>query len=217
MCGLLRLRVGRRGSWWRVVWTIGWASGRSASLLAVVAAAFATLAPASRAAAQVRLSQQQALRIAFPEPALIERRSAFLSDGDLERARQLAGPDVEVEQRVVTYYVGTSNGEPLGVAYFDAHRVRTLPEVLMFVVTPDNRISDVEVLKFSEPPEYRAPEGWLGQFDDLALSEDLSLKGEIVNMTGATLTSRAVTLAARRILALHEIVRPFAQDRDPQR
>ncbi|NIN72300.1 MAG: FMN-binding protein [Gemmatimonadetes bacterium] len=167
-------------------------------------------ASAAPAGAQLHLTQDEALRLAFPEPALIERETAFLADEDLERARQLAGGDVKIDGRVISYYVGRMGGELLGVAYFDAHRVRTLPEVLMFVVTPDSRIARIEVLRFSEPPEYRPPEKWLDQFAGLGLTQRLSLRGSIVNITGATLTAGAVTAASRRILALHSVINPLA-------
>jgi hypothetical protein len=109
----------------------------------------------------------------------------------------------------VTYYVGARDGRPLGAAYFDVHRVRTLPEVLMIVVTPDERIERIEVLKFAEPPEYHATPAWIDQFKGRPLSDDLSLKAAIRNMTGASLTSQAVTRAARRVLALHHVIQPF--------
>ncbi len=160
--------------------------------------------------AQLRLTQQEALRLAFPEPATIERRTAFLDEATLNRAAELAGSGVEVDQRVVTYYVGLNGDRPLGVAYFDAHRVRTLPEVLMIVVAPGSRIERIEILKFQEPPDYLVPESWLDQFDGRDLSEELSVKGSIVNMTGATLTSRAITRAARRVLALHRVIDPLS-------
>ncbi len=160
-------------------------------------------------AAQQRLTQEQALRLVFPEPAKIERRTAFLSESDLKRARQIARPGVEIRSSVVTYYLGRAEGEILGVAYFDRHRVRTLDQVLMIVVGPDDRIKHIEVLRFAEPPEYRAPEGWLRQLQDRGLDEQLSLKGAIVNLTGATLTSQAVVQAARRVLALHQVIGPF--------
>lgn len=163
---------------------------------------------------QVRLSQEEALRVAFPQPATIVRRTAFLSDQDLERAGQLAGPGVSVDHRVISYYVGTLDGEAVGVAYFDAHRVRTLPEVLMIVVSPEARIRHIEVLKFSEPPEYLPPDGWLAQFEGRRLDRQLSLKGAVVNITGASLTSRAVTDASRRVLALHQIIDPLAEHRE---
>lgn len=185
---------------WRAV-------GRLAALAAV-----AGLVPGSfpaPAAAQVFMTQQEALGLAFAD-AEVERRTAFLSEEELGRAGALAGEDVEVEQRVVNHYVATRECRPVGVAYFDAHRVRTLEEVVMVVVTPDGRIERIEVLRFSEPPEYRVPEGWIDQLDGKGLSGELSLKGGIVNMTGATLTSRAVVGAARRVLALHAVIAPFA-------
>lgn len=164
------------------------------------------------AGAQARLTQEEALRLAFPEPAVVERRTAFLTDSQLAQVRRLAGPDVPVDQRVVTYYVGRRDGRPLGVAYFDAHRVRTLNEVLMFVVGFDDAIRRIEVLLFAEPPEYRAPAGWLEQIEDRKLTDDLSLKGAVVTMTGATLTSQAVVRASRRVLAYHRVIRPAGQE-----
>ena len=157
-----------------------------------------------------QLTLQEALGTAFPPPAVIERRTAFLDRDDLDAARDEAGTDAPISQSVVTYYVGKRDGTPAGVAYFDSHRVRTLNEVLMIVVRPDDRIAQVEVLRFAEPPEYKPTEPWLAQFEGKTLAPALSLKRDIAMMTGATLTSNAVTRAARRVLALHHRIRPFA-------
>jgi hypothetical protein len=176
-----------------------------------VAFALALSSASQLSAAQQRLTQEQALRLVFPDPARIERRTAFLSRPDLDRARQIAGPGVEIRSSVVTYYLGLEEGKVLGVAYFDRHRVRTLDQVLMIVVGPDDRIKHIEVLHFAEPPEYRPPEGWLRQLHDRGLDQELSLKGAIVNLAGATLTSQAVVQATRRVLALHQVIAPFAK------
>lgn len=163
---------------------------------------------------QSRLTVPEALRLAFPEPAEVERRTAFLDEAQLSEARALAGEDVEINQSVVTYYIGWRADGMMGVAYFDSHKVRTMPEVLMIVVSPEARIERIETLKFSEPPEYLAKDSWYEQFDGKKLKEDLSLKGSIINMAGATLTSVAVTRAARRVLALHQVIRPFAGEEE---
>jgi Na+-translocating ferredoxin:NAD+ oxidoreductase RnfG subunit len=172
--------------------------------LALVAL-FVTGAPVG---AQV-LTQEQALALAFPSVDEIQRRTAYLDEAQLTRIRELAGPQVEVASSVVTYYVGLEDGAPVGVAYFDAHIVRTLDEVLMVVVGSDDRVLRVETVSFREPPEYRAPDGWLDLFDGRALVPELSLRREIPTMTGATLTSVAVTNAVRRVLSLHAVVAPF--------
>jgi Na+-translocating ferredoxin:NAD+ oxidoreductase RnfG subunit len=176
------------------------------SSLAVTALLGAVRPPGAGA----QISQQEALKAAFPPPATVERKTAYLSEPALDSARAEAGSEVPLSQSVVTYYVGTRDGKAAGVAYFDSHRVRTVNEVLMIVVGADDRIGQIEVLRFAEPPEYRPATPWLAQFGGKTLSPGLSLKGDIAMMTGATLTSNAVTRAARRVLALHHVIRPFA-------
>jgi len=158
---------------------------------------------------RAQLSLQEALQAAFPPPAVVDRRTAFLSSAALDSARADAGGDAPVDQSVVSYYLATRDGKPLGVAYFDSHRVRTLNEVLMIVVGPNDKVQRVEVLRFAEPPEYHPRDGWLAQFQGHTLAPDLSLKGSISAMTGATLTSNAVTRSVRRVLALHRRIHPF--------
>lgn len=175
--------------------------------------AFLAAGSATTLAGQATLTQTEALALAFPSATSIERRTTFLDERQLARVRQLAGRRVEVEPGVVIHYVARRGEQPLGVAYFDAHRVRTLSEVLMIVVTPRATVERVEILRFSEPPEYRAPEGWLAQFRDERLSDDLSVRRGIANLTGATLTARAVTDAVRRVLALHRVIDPLATHR----
>ena len=184
--------------------------GGAASLLLL--ALVLTFAPAL-ASAQTFLTQDEALKLAFPGATAIERRTAFLGEKEVQAAKSLAGSGVEVRSGMVTYYVARRGSAPLGTAYFDAHRVRTLPEVLMVVVSPQATVERVEILKFAEPPQYRAPEGWLKQFRGKPLSRELSLRGGVVNMTGATLTSKAVTDAARRTLALHQVINPAGGSR----
>lgn len=186
----------------------GSAAARWALRVAAWSVTAALLGPELRA--QETLTVDEALALAFPAPAAWERETAFLTEPDLERVRMLAGPGIDVGQSVVTYYVAVLGSDTLGYAYFDAHRVRTLPEVLMIVVTPAATIDRIEVVRFTEPPEYRPPDDWLRTFGGYALTEDLRLKGKIITITGATLTSRAVTHASRRTLALHEVIRSRA-------
>jgi Na+-translocating ferredoxin:NAD+ oxidoreductase RnfG subunit len=163
-----------------------------------------------RAHAQaVRLTQEEALRLAFPAPAVVERRTAYLTAAQLARVAELAGRDARAETAVVTYYTATRGDSVLGAAYFDAHRVRSLREVLMVVVTAAGRVRRVEVVKFEEPPDYLPPVAWLRQLEGRALDDDLALAGAIATMSGATLTSRATVRATRRALALHAVIAPF--------
>ncbi|MDX1673548.1 MAG: FMN-binding protein [Longimicrobiales bacterium] len=180
---------------------------RTFLLPATVLVAIAALA--GPAAAQTLMTQEEALALAFPGDTVVERRTAYLSPAQLDRARELAGAAVDIEQTIVTYYVGRRNGTFAGAAYFDVHRVRTKNEVVMVVVDPDHTLRRMEVLKFTEPPEYRAPDAWIQQLEGRPLDDALSVRGGIRSIAGATLTARAMTEAARRVLALHAVIEPF--------
>lgn len=161
-----------------------------------------------------RLTQEQALALAFPDAEVVERRTAYLEDPQLAQISELAGEETEPPSRIVPYYVASYGGRPRGVAYFDAHRVRTLDQVLMVVVGTDDRVRRVETVAFREPPDYEAPERWLALFRGQSLDQGLSLKGDLPNITGATLTAGAVTRAVRRVLALHQVIAPFNDKED---
>jgi len=173
-------------------------------LFASVAAVTLALAGASAARAKVFLSQEEALRLAFPG-AKVEARNAFLTDEQRRTAKTLAGEE-ELPSALVRYYVATKDGQPAGEAYFDTHVVRTMSETVMVVVTPDAKIGRIEVLSFSEPEEYLPRAKWYEQFQGKLLDDDLSLKRSIHPVSGATLTAHATTDAARRVLAIHRVL-----------
>ena len=161
------------------------------------------LACAMPAKAQVFHSKESALRLAFPGADSVEPRDLFISEDHARRISDLAR--VKLESRLVTVYVGKKSGELMGYAYFDTHTVRTLPETILVVVEPNGELGAVHLLSFHEPPEYRPPPKWLGQFKDQALDESLALQRDIDGIAGSTLTARAITAAVRRVLAVHEV------------
>jgi hypothetical protein len=157
------------------------------------------------AAAKVFLSVDEALRLAFPG-CQVERRTAFLTPAQVQKAKELAG--VDVPSALVNYHVATKGGQPAGTAWFDTHRVRTLPETLMIVVDPAGKVTRIEVISFREPEEYMPRGPWYQQFLGHRLDADLQLKRGIRPVTGASLTARATTDAVRRVLALSQVISP---------
>ncbi len=182
-----------------------WATSfRSPPFSRVLLPVLALLVGAGAARAGVFLSVDEALGLAFPG-CRIDHRTVYLTRDELARARELAeGP---VPSALVHPYVATCGGRPGGIAYFDTHRVRTLPETLMVVVSPDGAVARLEVLAFQEPPDYKPRGAWYAQFLHRKLGSELELKRGIRPVTGATLTARATTAAVRRVLALDRVIR----------
>jgi electron transport complex protein RnfG len=171
-------------------------------LLAATAAVF-VFALARAATAKVFLTQEEALKLAFPGAA-VERKTAFLTDTEQQEVARLSGGPRPSALAVA--YVATKDGRLVGTAYFDTHVVRTMTETLMVAVDPAGAITRVEVLSFSEPEEYLPREHWYAQFLGRTLDNELSVKRGIRPVSGATLTARATTEAARRVLALHRVL-----------
>jgi hypothetical protein len=169
---------------------------------------FFSLLLSSAAAAKSFLTQEEALRLAFPKGAVVTRKTAFLSEADrAEVARRAGGAP---PPGLVAYYVATLDGKDAGTAYFDTHVVRTLPETILVAVDPKGAIARIEVLSFSEPEEYLPRGAWYGQFPGRALGDELSEKKGVRAVTGATITVRVTVEAARRVLALDAFLREKA-------
>ncbi len=154
---------------------------------------------------KVYLTVEEALKLAFPG-ARIERRTVYLTEEERGRAGELSG--APIDHGVVHPYVATVEGACVGTAWFDVHRVRTKNETVMFVIGPDRKLARIELLSFAEPEEYVPRGRWYAQFVGRGLDKELELERGIKPVVGATLTARATTEAARRVLALHEVVFP---------
>lgn len=168
--------------------------------MAVTAVILVAMAAGGIASGSVLVTVDEALRLAFPD-ADTTRETVFLNDDQSERVEALCGhrPDTAL----VTRFRAVREGEVTGWAYLDTHRVRTLPESLLVIVSPAGEVVRVEVVTFREPLDYLPREGWYAQFEGRPLDDELELERAIRPVTGATLTARATTDAVRRVLAIH--------------
>jgi len=146
------------------------------------------------------ISVEEALEVAFPG-ADVDRETVFLTDAQMDTIEREAGE--RPGSALTTRFRARSGETTIGWAYLDTHRVRTLPETVIVIITPDGSVRRIEVVVFREPMDYLPPDTWYRQFEGRNLDEDLELKRAIRPITGATLTARATTDAVRRILATH--------------
>ena len=171
------------------------------SARAVVLAAGLLLAGSARG--EVFSSASEAIAAAFPG-ARIEKRTVLLEDDQVAAVERRA--QARLETRIVTLHTAWQGDRVLGYAFVDVHQVRTLPEALLVVISPEGRVAQTRMLAFHEPKDYLPPARWLKQFDERPLSRELRVGGTVHGIAGATLSTRAVTNAVRRSLALFEVL-----------
>lgn len=148
-------------------------------------------------------TREEVLAAVYPG-AEIEAERLFLTDDHVRRIEASAG--AALPSPLVARYTARRGGRVVGRAYVDTHVVRTKQESLLIALGPDGRVRRVEVTAFFEPREYLAPERWMEQFDQKALTDDLAVQRAIRPIAGATLTARATTAAVRRALAIDRVM-----------
>jgi hypothetical protein len=161
----------------------------------------AVLSFAIGAHARTLMTQKEALASAFPAPLTFARQTFFLKPEQVAQIKRESG--AEAVEPLVIRYAG-SNGS---FAYFDKHRVRTEPEVVMIVVDAAGKVSRVDILSFDEPTDYMPKRRWIDQLLGRKLDNDLALNRAIRPISGASLTGRAIVNATRKILAIHSVIR----------
>jgi hypothetical protein len=167
---------------------------------------FMTLMLTSILSAQVFLTKDEALKIYFPSPSAVERKTLFLTDAQVEKIQTQARANVD--SKIVTYYVGRHENHLQGYALFDTRTIRTEPATYMVVISPDSSLRAVELLAFYEPEDYLPPTRWLAQFQQKKVLDEVWLKRGVQNIAGATLSAQALTEGVRRILATFRIAIP---------
>lgn len=166
--------------------------------------AVAVLVVATTASGRVLMTQRQALQSAFPSGTRVVRQAYFLTSGQVKDAQRSSG--VDFSEQLVVRYAGMSGLRVVGYAYFDTHRVRTLPETVMIVVTPDASVQRIEILSFDEPSDYFPRRRWIDQIHGRKLDDELSTSRAIRPMSGASLSAQAIVKASRKVLATHEVI-----------
>ena len=135
----------------------------------------------------------------------IEIKNIVISETQRNKIKELSG--VEFESKLVTFYLIKFNDKVKFYGFVDVHIVRTLPEVVLYVLNEQGEIELIQILSFKEPPEYKADENWLKYLKGKTLGKDLlRLRRDVPNMTGATLTAKAITDNARKVVALWKVI-----------
>lgn len=100
----------------------------------------------------------------------------------------------------------------MGYAIIDEVRGKDQPITYCIVVDENFAVKHIAVLAYREPYGGEVQnESWLNQFFGKRPGDKLRPGKEIKNITGATISARAITFGVKNILALLRIVAPRLQ------
>lgn len=152
--------------------------------------------------AQIFYSKTEALELAFGK-AQVENLSLFPDEAQSAKIQQLA--KAKLESGLFTFYVGKENDKILGYAAIESETVRTKPETVMILLTPEGELKSVTILAFHEPPEYMPPVRWFESLAKRPLDEMDFSKG-IDGVSGATLSTHSALNSVRKVMAIYQVM-----------
>lgn len=149
----------------------------------------------------VYLTPQQALKRTFQgsQEVVSEKKTLLLEQK--KRIEKATGITVAKDQW--TFYLGKSGAKVDGYALIDNEIGKTEPITFMTTLSPQGEVRSVEILVYREPigGEVKS-DAFRKQFVGKKDVDPIRIGQDIKNITGATLSSRAVSVGVKRAVLL---------------
>ena len=170
-------------------------------VLAIVGAAV------TAAADRVYVKESEVPAVMFGSGARAAKKTLELTDDQLAALGKALGR--KVEARSYPYLaVEDARGAPLGVIFLLDVIGQSLPITFAVAVAPDGAIRDLQVLVYRESHgDEITDKRFRRQFTGKRASDPIALGKDIDAISGATISSRSATFAARKSLRLAELLR----------
>lgn len=150
---------------------------------------------------QVYLNEDQAAQEVFPKESFT-RKTLELTPDDIKKIEEKSGERVRNTSLVLLI------SQKKNVLFVD--QVLGKHEFITYVVgiTPQKKVQGIEILEYRETygSEVQKPE-WKKQFVGKDATSPLKLGKDVINISGATLSSAHITAGVRRILQTYETIR----------
>lgn len=167
----------------------------------------AMAAVAVPATAEVYLKESQALAIVFGENATVRREQKTLNE--TTRARLEHSSNLEFPETSYTFFIGDRAGHPASYAITVNEIGKSEPITFMVGMSLDGKVTDVAIMVFRENRGWEVKEKrFLNQFRGKTIGNSIRVNEDILNYTGATLSSKAVARGVKRALLLLDTFYP---------
>ncbi len=157
---------------------------------------------------EVYLRSEEAPRLLFPEGTSVEKRVIPLTPALRSAMENIIAPtQPSLWEATIPVYEVSAGGAVVGYAVVVNEIGKHRPITFVVGVTPDVKVKGVEIMVYREPKggEVRM-KGFLNQYRGKDLAEPILTGRDITNISGATLSVRAVNRGTKKALAIVQLV-----------
>jgi Na+-translocating ferredoxin:NAD+ oxidoreductase subunit G len=146
-----------------------------------------------------------AMRRVFGENVMLSRQTIAIDNPTAANVLTRSGQSVNDK---VIVHEASLNGKPIGFGIVDDVVGKAQPITYITLIKPDGKIADVEVLVYREPYGGEIQyETFRNQFKGKNASSPLHVGNDIQNVSGATISSKAITYGVKKITVLFDELR----------
>ncbi|MDQ7084038.1 MAG: FMN-binding protein [Sulfurovum sp.] len=110
-----------------------------------------------------------------------------------------------VRTKIYRYYEIMRGAKRVGVAVLISRKVRSKKATILYAFDNKAQLIFTEIMAFAEPPEFIPSPIWMSQLQKQKASARLMVGKDIPTISGATLSARCVSDAARIARAIYQI------------
>jgi len=151
---------------------------------------------------QVYLTKKQAFEIAFPGADEIKKERLWPTKKKIRAIEEIYM--YKIYETRFTFYTGIKNGKSMGSMLIDNIIGKSFPITFMTVLNTDGTVRDVEIMV------YREPQGWEVRYKSFRSQfygkDTSSNSNEILSISGATLSVRAIKMGVYKAMAAYKIL-----------
>ena len=185
----------------------GWGLPLRALLLGLLAPLLVA-AQADGFQTEVYLNVEEAPKTVFPEADRWERKDIPVTRELSRRLKQLVGrAKPTIWEPLYITFIATKDAKVIGYAVICEEIGKHRPITFIAGVTPEGQVKDVAIMMYREPQggEVRR-RNFLEQFSGKNLENPIMPHKDILNLSGATLSVRAMSRGVRKALAVVQAV-----------
>ena len=150
---------------------------------------------------EVYLTEEQALKLLFPKSQQVRAEELRLTPEQKARIQERIG--WKFPEEAFRAFKAETNGKVDGYAVIQETIGKHRPITYMVGVTPEGRVSDIEILVYRESKgaEVRMKR-FNYQYEGKTVLDPIRINKDIINITGATMSVRSVSAGVKRALVL---------------
>lgn len=146
------------------------------------------------------ISIEEILQSNFGAETTSQKENLLLTKEEAKTIQQEA--KAKLSSKIVRLYTVSDTDGTVGYGVILTKKIRTKKATVLYMIDSNQSIKSIEVVSFKEPLEYKPNQEWEATFNDKNSSDMLISGKDIPTISGATLSARAITDAARIALAI---------------